>query len=136
MQITGVGIIIATAAVARVPNIHAFPRGKSFASWLGITSREASSGSTRRLGPITKKGDCYLRTQLIHGARSALLAAKRKAKTKRTLTVIERWAIKTEQRIGHNKASVALANKMARVMWAVWTRKTAFNGDDALRFAA
>ena len=136
MQITGVGVIIATAAVARVPNIHAFPRGKSFASWLGITSRETSSGSTRRLGPITKKGDCYLRTQLIHGARSALLAAKRKANAKRTLSVIEQWAINTEQRIGHNKATVALANKMARVMWAVWTHKTAFNGDDALRFAA
>ena len=80
--------------------------------------------------------DCYLRTQLIHGARSALLAAKRKANAKRTLSVIEQWAINTEQRIGHNKATVALANKMARVMWAVWTRKTAFNGDDALRFAA
>lgn len=136
MQVSGVGIITATAAVARVPNIHAFPRGKSFASWLGITCREYSSGSTRRLGPISKNGDCYLRTLIIHGARSALLAAKRKAKSKRTLTRIEQWAINTEYRVGHNKATVALANKMARIMWAVWTRKEPFNGNDALRFAA
>ena len=127
MQIAGVGIITATAAVARVPNIHAFPRGKSFASWLGITCREYSSGSTRRRGPISKNGDCDLRTQLIHGARSALLAATRKAQSKPTLTHIEQWAIKTEQRVGHNKATVALANKMARIIWAVWTRKEAFN---------
>jgi transposase len=136
MHVAGIGVITATAAVARVPNIHAFPRGKSFASWLGITCRESSSGTTRRLGSITKKGDCYLRTLLVHGARSALLAAKRKDKSKRTLTALERWAVKTEQRIGHNKATVALANKMARIMWAVWTRKALFNGDDALRFAA
>ena len=136
MQIAGVGIITAPAAVARVPNIHAFPRGKSFASWLGLTCREYSSGSTRRLGPISKNGDCYLRTLIIHGARSALLAAKRKAKSKRTLTHVEQWAIKTEQRVGHNKATVALANKMARIMWAVWTRQEPFNGNDALRFAA
>ena len=135
LTIAGIGVITATAAVARVPNIHNFPRGKSFASWLGLTCRESSSGNTRRLGAITKKGDCYLRTLLIHGARSALLAAKRKAKSKRKLTYLQRWALNTEQRIGHNKATVALANKMARIMWAVWTRNDSFNGDHACRFS-
>lgn len=135
-QVAGVGVITATAAVARVEDIHAFPRGRSFASWLGLTCREYSSGQTRRLGAITKEGDRYLRTLLIHGARAALLAAKRKHNAGRDLTHLQRWALRTERRVGHNKATVALANKMARILWAVWTRKTDFNGDDALRFAA
>lgn len=136
MQINGVGVTTATAAVARVPHIQGFKTGRSFACWLGITAREYSSGGTRQLGPISKQGDRYLRTLLIHGARAALLAAKRKRKHDKPLSRLERWALKTEARIGHNKATVALANKMARVMWAVWTRQTDFNGDDAMRFAA
>lgn len=133
LGVSGVGVITATAVVARVSNIHAFKRGRSFASWLGITAREHSSGSTRRLGRITKAGDRYLRTLFIHGARSALLAARRK--TADTLTRLEAWAVATEQRIGHNRAAVALANKLARIVWAVWTRQIPFNGNDALRFA-
>ena len=136
MQISGIGVTTATAAVARVSNIHSFKCGRSFASWLGITCREYSSGSTRRMGRITKQGDRYLRTLLIHGARSALLAARRKASAGGTLTRVEHWAVNTEQRIGHNKATVALANKMARMMWAVWTRQCNYDGNDALRFAA
>ena len=136
LQITGVGVTTATAAVARVGSIHHFPRGRSFASWLGLTAREYSSGQTRRLGRITKRGDRYLRTLLIHGARSALLNARRKASNQQPLTRMERWAITTEQRVGHNRAAVALANKMARVIWAVWTREAEFNGNDADRFAA
>lgn len=136
LQISGVGITTATAAVARVGSIHHFPQGRSFASWLGLTAREYSSGKTRRLGRITKRGDRYLRTLLIHGARSALLTARRKAKTHQPLTRIEHWAIATEQRVGHNRATVALANKMARIIWAVWTREATFNGNDANRFAA
>ena len=136
LQINGIGVTTATAAVARVANIHGFKRGRSFSSWLGITCREYSSGSTRRLGRITKQGDRYLRTLLIHGARSALLAARRKAKSGQALSRIEQWALATEQRVGHNKATVALANKMARIMWAVWTRREPFNANDAQRFAA
>ena len=88
------------------------------------------------MGRITKQGDRYLRTLLIHGARSALLAARRKASAGGSLTRVEHWAVNTEQRIGHNKATVALANKMARMMWAVWTRQCNYDGNDALRFAA
>ncbi len=135
-QITGVGVTTATALVARVPNIQAFSRGRGFASWLGLTCRESSSGNTRHLGRITKHGDRYLRTLLIHGARSALLAAKRKANNQQPLTRVEQWALHTEQRIGHNKATVALANKMARIIWATWSREENYNGNDALRFAA
>lgn len=129
----GVGVITATAMIGRVPDIQAFKRGRAFAGWLGITPREYSSGSTRRLGGIRKKGDRYLRTLLIHGARSALLAAARARTHDRPLTRLQRWALDTQQRIGHNKATVALANKMARIAWAVWTQQKTFNGNDALR---
>lgn len=135
-SIEGVGVITATAMIGRVPDIQAFKRGRAFAGWLGITPREYSSGGTRRLGGISKKGDRYLRTLLIHGARSALLAAARARTHDRPLTRLQRWALDTQQRIGHNKATVALANKMARVAWAVWTQQKTFNGNDALRFVA
>ncbi len=133
-SISGIGAITATALIARVPDIHAFKRGRAFAGWLGITPREYSSGNTRRLGSISKKGDRYLRTLLIHGARSALLAAARARASDKPLTRLQHWALDTQQRIGHNKAAVALANKMARIIWAVWTQQKTFNGDDALRF--
>jgi len=132
--ILGVGPMIATAMVARVPDIHGFKRSRSFSSWLGITPKEFSSGKKRRLGAISLKGDVYLRTLLIHGARAALLACRRNEKAGRPLTQLQRWALATQARIGHNKATVALANKLARIIWAVWTRGTTFNGDDALRF--
>lgn len=135
-SITGVGATIATAAVARVGDIHQFKRARSFASWLGVTTREKSSGHNRTMGRITKRGDSYLRMLLIHGARSALLAAKRTHNADKPLTALQLWALRKQQEIGHNKATVALANKMARILWAVWTRKTEFNGNDAMRFAA
>ena len=119
MTIPGVGLMTATAMVASVPDIHGFDRGRQFSAWLGITPREFSSGSTRRLGKITKKGDPYLRTLLIHGARAALLAA---ARTKQP-TQLQQWALELKQRSGHNIAAVALANKMARIIWCVWTRE-------------
>ena len=129
------GVTTVTAMVARVPDIHVFSRGRSFSNWLGITAREHSSGNTRRMGRITKQGDTYLRTLLIHCARSGLLLIRRKVSKDQPLTRLERWAYQLEQRVGHNKAAVALANKQARIIWAMWTRGTTFDGDDALRFA-
>ena len=74
------------------------------------------SALLRRLGRISKRADAYLRMLLIHGARSCLLAAKR-----RTIKhPLDEWALDLEQRRGHNRAAVALANKMARIAWTVW----------------
>jgi len=134
LAIPGIGPTIASAALGRVGNIHAFKRGRTFASWLGITPREYSSGSTRRLGRISRQGDAYLRMLLIHGARSALLAAKRARSRHQPLTQLQCWALATEVRVGHNKAAVALANKMARILWAVWTKNADFNGDHAAQY--
>lgn len=115
-SVPGIGLLTATALVASVPEIRNFPTGRHFASWLGLTPREFSSGDRRFLGRISKQGDSYLRMLLVHGARSVLGSAKRRGKTDR-LSV---WARELEQRLGHNKATVALANKLARIAWCVW----------------
>ena len=80
-----------------------------------------SSGYRRQLGRITKRGDVYLRTLLIHGARSVLARAKQLARVDPDrLSRLQQWGLQLAQRIGHNKATVALANKLARICWAVW----------------
>lgn len=91
-----------------------------------------------RSSPIGVEGSDKLETRNRTACawRAALMAARRKAANGKQLTRLETWAVKTQAGIGHNKATVALANKMARIMWAVWTRHETFNGDDALRFAA
>jgi transposase len=128
-QTPGVGLIVATAMRAAIADIHRFPSGRHLSSWLGVTAQEHSSGERRRLGRISKRGDVYLRTQLIHGARAALLAAKRAAGNGLELDRLRRWALETEQRVGHNKATVALANKLARIIWATWKYERNFDGN-------
>jgi transposase len=117
--IPGVGLLTATAIVASVGDLRRFPSGRHFASSLGLTPRESSSGNVRRLGRITKRGDPYLRTLLIHGARSVLHHAKRSEKSDRLRT----WALACERARGHNKAAVAVANKLARIVWSLDVRE-------------
>jgi transposase len=114
--IPGIGVLTATALVAFVGDIFRFPSARHFASYLGLTPREHSSGLRRRLGAISKRGDSYLRTLLTHGARSVLL----RAKSRKQLDRLRAWALRVEQLRGHNKAAIALANKLARIAWAVW----------------
>jgi transposase len=121
-SIPGVGLLTATAVVATTADIQRFPSGRHFASYLGLTPREHSSGSKRHLGAISKCGDVYLRMLLIHGARATLWHSKRLKEPDRLRT----WALRLEQQVGHNKAAVALANKMARIMWAVWKHDRRF----------
>ena len=136
-QIPGVGVLTATALVGAVNHIHAFRRGREFASWLGLTPRESSTGGRRYLGRISKRGDGYLRCLLTHGARAVLLAAQRTARTTpQRLTRLQQWAVTTAARRGHNKAAIALANKMARIVWAVWHRDVEFHARPALTPAA
>jgi transposase len=127
-QVPGVGVVTATALVGAVPHIHAFRRGRDFASWLGLTPRESTSGTRRYLGRISKRGDGYLRCLLTHGARAVLLAAQRLARTTpHRLTRLQQWAVALAARRGHNKAAIALANKLARIIWAVWHRDADFH---------
>jgi transposase len=120
--VPGVGLITATALVALVADIRRFPSGRHFASFLGLTPREDSSASRRRLGAISKQGDVYVRMLLTHGARSVVWHAK----TATPATALQRWAVQTELRRGRNVAAVAVANKLARIIWAVWVQHRPF----------
>jgi transposase len=124
--IPGIGLLTSTALVGTVGHIHAFRRARQFASWLGLTPREHSSGARRRLGGISKRGDVYLRCLLTHGARAVLFAAHRRAVRAQPLTRLQQWALAVQQRRGHNKATVAVANKLGRMIWAVWHRDVPF----------
>lgn len=136
-QVPGVGVITATALVGAVNHIHAFRRGRDFASWLGLTPREWSTGGRRHLGGISKRGDGYLRCLLTHGARSVLLSAQRAARTTPArVTRLQQWAVTLAARRGHNKAAIALANKLARIIWALWHRETDFHSPLVLTPAA
>ncbi len=115
-SIPGVGLLTATALIAFVGNIERFPSSRHFACYVGLTPREHSSGLRRQLGHISKRGDAYIRMLLTHGARAVLWAAKSKSKSDKFST----WALDIHRRRGHNKASIAVANKMARIVWAVW----------------
>lgn len=127
-QIPGVGVITATALIGAVGHIHSFRRGRQFASWLGLTPRESSSGHRRHLGRISKRGDPYLRCLLTHGARSVLLTAQRRRRAApNRLTRLQQWAVDTATRRGHNKATIAVANKLARIVWAIWFRDQDFD---------
>jgi transposase len=121
LTVPGIGLLIATAFVAFIGDIRRFPSGRHLASYLGLTPREFSSGLKRHLGRISKRGDGYLRTLLIHGARSVLLHARTKQPDR-----LREWANKLGQTHGHNKAAVAVANKLARIIWAVWTHQKPF----------
>ena len=117
-SIPGIGLLTSTALVAFVGEVQRFPSGRHFASYLGLTPREYSSGLRHRRGRISKRGDSYLRVLLVHGARSVLCHAKKAASHDRLRT----WALDLQKRSKHNKAAVALANKLARIAWAVWKR--------------
>lgn len=125
----GIGLISSTALRASVVDIQRFPSGRHFASWIGLTARETSSAGRRRLGRISKQGDVYLRTLLIHGARSALTAAHVARRRERPLHRLQEWALACEERRGRNRAAVALANRLARIVWATWKYQRAFNGN-------
>jgi transposase len=117
LSIPGVGLLTATALVAFIGDVRRFPSGRHLASYLGLTPREFSSGLKRYLGRISKRGDGYLRTLLIHGARSVLHHARTRQPDRFRI-----WAHKLSKTHVHNKAAVAVANKLARIVWAVWSR--------------
>jgi len=115
--IPGVGPKVATALVAAAGDGREFASGREFAAWLGLTPRQRSTGGRTVLGPISKRGDRYLRALLIHGARAALRAAPKREDRR------SRWAVSVHARRGANIAAVALANKSARTAWALLTRE-------------
>lgn len=112
-KLRGIGPMIATALVAAVGDATQFTNGRQLAASLGLTPRQHSSGGKERLLGISKRGDAYLRTLMIHGARSAIRTAKTKDDR------VSLWALRVAARSHPNVAAVALANKTARMAWAM-----------------
>ena len=108
MDIPGVGLLTATAAVATIGEARAFKSGREFAAFVGLVPRQSGTGGRVKLLGISKRGDVYLRTLLIHGARAVLSHKKR-----------EPWLDQLLSRRPFNAVAVALANKMARTIWAL-----------------
>ena len=117
-QLRGVGPVIATALVGALGNGEQFDRGRQMAAALGLTPRQHSSGGKERLLGISKRGDAYLRTLLIHGARSVIRTAKGKEDR------LSRWVVALAARSHPNVAAAALANKTARMAWAMMRKGT------------
>jgi transposase len=120
LTVPGIGLLTATAMVATTGgSVSHFKDARHFASWFGLTPREFSSGNRQVLGRISKKGDRYLRMLLTHGARAVLRAAQVARQANRSLDGLRTWALDVQARANHNKAACALANKLARICFAV-----------------
>jgi transposase len=113
VQMPGVGLLTATAAIATMGEASAFKSGREFCAWLGLVPRQTGTGGKVRLGGISKRGDTYLRTMLIHGARSVLNHAKEPGA----------WLEGMKGRRPTNVVVVAQAAKMARTIWAVTAKQ-------------
>jgi transposase len=116
MSIPGIGPITATALIAAVGDVGVFKNGRQFAAWLGLVPKQHSTGGQTRLLGISKRGDSYLRKLLIHGARATLRFAGLKTDGR------SRWIQRLLERRGWNRTAVAVANKNARIVWALLSR--------------
>lgn len=119
MAVPGVGPVLASAMVASVPDPHAFRSGRNLAAWIGLVPRQNSSGGKERLGGITKQGNRYLRQLLVVGALAVIRYAERHG-TRRP------WLVQLMARRTTKIAAVALANKTARMIWAIMTSGQAY----------
>uniref|UniRef100_UPI002630E165 IS110 family transposase n=1 Tax=uncultured Kiloniella sp. TaxID=1133091 RepID=UPI002630E165 len=117
LTVPGVGLLTATAVVAAINDIAVFKNGRELAAWIGLVPRQYSTGGKATLLGISKRGDTYLRTLLIHGGRTVVRVAH-KHQDKRN-----QWINKLERRRGANISAVAMANKNARIIWALLSKK-------------
>lgn len=117
MSVSGVGVLGASALAASLGDLSQFANGRKFGAWLGLVPRLNSSAGKQSLGRITKRGNSYLRKLLVLGARSALYSASNRDDP------VSRWAAQLRDRVGPAKAAVALANKNARALWNVLSKK-------------
>jgi len=125
-EIPGVGPLTASALVASIGDARCFENGRQLAAWLGLVPRQHSSGGQPKLLGISKRGDRYLRTLLIHGARAVIRVIER-----RRAGPTEMWLEELLTRRNKNVVAVALANKNARIVWALLTRDTRYRANTA-----
>lgn len=129
MGIPGVGQITATAIEAKISDVSVFKTGRDLSAFLGLVPKQHSSGGKEKLSGISKRGDKYLRTLLIHGARAEVQAVIKYNKGEGSL--YHCWIHTTVNRVGKNKAAVALANKHARIIWAMLKHERSFDANFA-----
>jgi transposase len=123
----GIGPVTASALVATVDDFKQFKNGRQFSAWMGLVPRQSSSGGKSVLGEITKRGDEYLRTLLIQRAKSAVFSAHRRSDR------LSRWIVQLRERVGWQKAAVALANKNARILWSMLANGKSFDPEHTTR---
>ena len=123
MEVKGIGVITATTILSAVGDPKQFKNGRQFAAWLGLVPRHSGTGGKNHNLGISKRGDSYLRALMVHGARSVLWACVAKKKRGAELEPLEDWVYRLHEKRGWNKASVALANKSARIVWALLSSK-------------
>jgi transposase len=118
--IPGIGPLTATAIISAIGNGAEFKKGRGFAAWLGLVPAQYSTGGKQKLLGISKRGNCYLRKLLVHGARAVLQTKDKQS------SGLSTWLTQLTSRTHHNVAAVALANKMARMAWAVLAKGEAY----------
>lgn len=128
-QIEGIGPTTATALVAAIGDRSCFENGRQFAAWLGLVPKQRSSGGKARLFGISKRGDRYLRTMLIHGARAVLDRSVDKTDTR------SQWINRMRERRHPNVVAVALANKNARIVWSLLALHQKYRSEHAVSSA-
>lgn len=121
LKIVGVGPLTASAVFAALGNGSQFKNGRQFSAFLGLVPRQNSTGGKTKLGGISKRGDTYLRTLLIHGARASMVSAHKRKDYR------SRWVSDLKEKKGYNRAAVALANRNARVIFKLLTSNESFN---------
>jgi transposase len=132
--VIGIGSITSSAAIATAAHPTDFRNGRQFAAWLGIVPKQRSSGGKDRLGAITKRGDAYLRGLLTQGARSTLQVALKRPPEQRSR--LEHWIVALHNRVGYRKVLVAIANKHARIIWAILAKGEDYDPNAWQRHAA
>jgi transposase len=113
LEIEGIGPITASAAVATIGDAKVFKKGREASAWLGLVPKQHSSGNKTKLQGISKRGDGYLRKLLVHGGRAVVKVCENKMDKR------SQWVADKLHRCGYNKAAVAVANKNARIIWAI-----------------
>lgn len=127
VKVPGIGPITASALVATIGDAKNFDNGRQVAAWLGLVPRQHSSGGKQNLLGISKRGDCYLRTLLIHGARSVIHWESKRAESQKSESCS--WLSGVLKRRNKNVAAVALANKNARIVWALLAHDRPYRAD-------
>jgi transposase len=125
LSILGIGVINASAFLASIDKGQAFNSPREFAVWLGLTPKQHASGNISRMGGITKRGDRYLRKQLIHGARALV------SRTPKSSDPLALWAMKLRATKTFNKVAVAMAHRLARLIWVLLTRQERYRATPA-----